>query len=119
MMHADLAGPAVLDHMRDRFDVAIEQVDFSLRDRQPAAADNPGSPAADWRHLRRRGVIGERFRRLQQMLGVEWLRCGEIEADVVVGGPTRRGHARASRRARALQYLRLAKAPARGVAEED
>ncbi|WP_409999379.1 hypothetical protein [Bradyrhizobium sp. SZCCHNR2028] len=84
VVHLDPPFPAVVDHAADRIDLAIEQVDFVPVDSEPAAADDPLSPAADRRQFDRLRVVDEPPHCFAQRVGVEVVPGCDVEPDVVV-----------------------------------
>ena len=51
IVHRDPANLAVTNDSRNVFNVPVEQIDFSTAYGKPAAADDPGPPAADRGHI--------------------------------------------------------------------
>jgi hypothetical protein len=88
----------VANDLFDRLGRPIEEVNLIAGYRQPAAAHNPRSPAADLGHFRGRWIVDQALHDLEQALNVEPGALAEVEADVIVRGCVRR-----ARRPRAAQ----------------
>ena len=59
IVHADAALATVANDRLDRLDRPVEQVHFLAADREPAAADDPRSPAANLGDLRGGWLVHE------------------------------------------------------------
>ena len=84
IIHADAPFAAVANHPLDRLDRPVEEVRLLAGDLEPAAADDPRSPAADLGHPRRAWIVDKTLRSLEQAVDVKPGALAEVEADVVV-----------------------------------
>ena len=89
-VHADAALAAVANDLLDQLDRPIEQVHLYAVDREPAAANDPGSPTANLRDLHSGWLVNEAPHDIAQAVNVEFRALAEVKADVSVRGRMRR-----------------------------
>jgi hypothetical protein len=95
----DLAGLGIVDGDRHAIEIAIKQIDMDAVDQQPAAAVDPGPPAAERRDVGLGVSIVEAGHDPAQDRDVDRLATAIVEPDVVVGvGRRRAASARAAER---------------------
>jgi hypothetical protein len=85
VIHADAPGPAVRNDFLDPLDRPIEEVHPLAGGREPAAADDQRSPAADLRDRRGARIVDQTLYGLEQSPDVEPGALTEVEADIGVG----------------------------------
>ena len=90
IVHADAALTAVANDLLDRLDRSIEKVHLHAADREPAAANDPGSPTANLCDLRSGWLVDEAPYDITQAVNVEAGALAEVKADVSVRGRMRR-----------------------------
>ena|SRR5271166_1390623 len=85
IIHADAPVPAVRNDFLGPLDRPMEEFHLLAGDREPAAADDPRSPAADLRDRRGARVVDLTLYGLEQSPDVEPGALTEVEADIGVG----------------------------------
>jgi hypothetical protein len=99
IVYANAALAAVENDFLDSLDRPIEEVNLLACDREPTAANDPRTPAADLGHLCSRRRVHETLRDFEQTRDVQPFALAEIKADVVV-----RGRVRLASRPRAAEH---------------
>jgi hypothetical protein len=84
-MHADIAASAIRNHLRDRINASIEEINLAAFDRKPRATDDPWASAANWGHLCPIRIIDEDSFGLQQPACVQRASRAIVQAEIVVG----------------------------------
>jgi len=101
IVHPDVSDPARANDVLHCLKAAVEQIDLLAADRQPRAADDPGTPFAGFGHDRAIGIIDQASQGLAQSRRSRFLAASIVEADVGVGArPRRSSGARAAKRDR-------------------
>jgi hypothetical protein len=71
IVHGDTPAAAIRNHLLDRVDAAIEEVDFPPADGEPGAADNSRSPIPYCGDRDIPGIINHGADGIQKMVGIE------------------------------------------------